>query len=388
MRVETVRLLGERLPMTLVEIVAEDGTVGIGGADAPLSALRPILEYAPWNLTRLIRGRDPRECQLIHDELFRATLGQGGLAAHAQAALDMALWDLNAKLVGEPLHRLFGKQIQSRVMPYASATAFDLTDGLTFPLRFKSTDRLVSESKSRVGEGFRAIKFGWGNHFEPQDLERVAAIRSAIGPDVRLMLDFGGPDYFDPGVNPESAARITTLLEPYEIFFFEEPLSPYDADGFSALKQKSQTRIATGEMLCREWEFNRLIDARAVDVIQPDAYRIGITPMLAVARRAAEAGVLCVPHSPWSALAIAAHLQILATVSNGIMVEYPSPSLYTDTRFHGELIRLATSELVQTPMFPRDGYLEVPDRPGLGLGTFRPEIIKEMDALTERGLER
>jgi L-alanine-DL-glutamate epimerase-like enolase superfamily enzyme len=273
-------------------------------------------------------------------------------------------------------------------MPYASATAFDLTGGLVPPLRFKTTKRLVSEASERVREGFRAIKFGWGNHFEPKDIERISAIRAAIGPEVRLMLDFGGPDYFDADVSSESAMRITHLLEPYDIFFFEEPLAPYDADGFLELKRSSRIRIATGEMLCREWEFDRFLTTRAVDVIQPDAYRIGITATLAIARRTETAGILCIPHSPWSALAIAAHVHILSTVATGVMVEFPSPSLYTDTVRHGELMQLANGRMVDTPFQPQDGYLDLPDRPGLGLGQFRSGAIKRMEALTRKGLER
>src|SRR5205085_10582833 len=108
-----------------------------------------------------------------------------------------------------------------------------------FPLGVKSTERLIGEADQRVREGFRAIKFGWGNHFEPQDLERIAAIRSAIGPEVRLMLDFGGPDYLGPGVSAASAAGIAELLEPYRLYFFEEPLPPYDARGFRDLKSRT-----------------------------------------------------------------------------------------------------------------------------------------------------
>jgi D-galactarolactone cycloisomerase len=387
-KIEAVRIVGERLPMTLVEVIANDGTTGIGGAEAPSSALRPLIEREPWNFARILCGRDPRDQQQIVDEMFRAALGQSGLIAYAQAALDMALWDLNGKLAGKPLHQLFGPTAQPRVMAYASATAFDLTGGLVPPLRFKTTERLVSEATERVQEGFRAIKFGWGNHFKLEDIDRIAAIRAAIGPEVRFMLDFGGPDYFEVGVDPTSAKRITELLEPYDIFFFEEPLLPYDYDGYLALKRSSRIPIATGEMLCREWEFDRLLESRAVDVIQPDAYRIGITSTLSIARRAEKAEILCVPHSPWSALAVAAHVHVLTSVSNGVMVEFPSPSLFTDTVRHGELIRFANGAVVETPLQPQDGFLRPTDRPGLGLGGFNVDAIKQMEELSGRGLER
>src|SRR5262249_1122166 len=137
-----------------------------------------------------------------------------------------------------------------------------------------------------------------------------------------------------------------------------------------------------------EWEFDPLLATNAIDVVQPDAYRIGITSTLSTARRAAEIGMLCVPHSPWSALAAASHVHILATVPNGVMVEFPSPSLYTDTVRHGELIRIANTNMVDTPLEQRDGHLQVPDRPGLGLGAFRPEAISRMEALSKQGLER
>jgi D-galactarolactone cycloisomerase len=386
-RIEAVRVLGERLPMTLVEIVAEDGTVGIGGADAPAALLRPIIERAPWNLASIIRGQELDVTQLARF-MTRATLGQGGLVAHAEAALDIALWDLKGKLESAPLYALLGKQIHTRIMPYASATAFDLTGGLVDPLPFKSTERLVSEASARVAEGFKAIKFGWGDHFEQEDLRRIAAIRQAIGPEIRFMLDFGGPDYMAPHIDVEYAAKILERLKPFDLYFFEEALLPYDAAGFLVLKCKQLGRIATGEMLCREWEFDQLIGPHAVDVIQPDAYRIGISAANAVMHRAAANGIMCVPHSPWSAFAVAAHVHILATLRNEVMVEYPSPSLFSDTVRHGELIRLANGDMVETPIVQQDGYILVPDRPGLGHGQFNYSAICRMEELSAKGLER
>jgi D-galactarolactone cycloisomerase len=283
---------------------------------------------------------------------------------------------------------VFGGALQHHVMVYASATAFDLTHGLAPPLRFKSTERLVGEARARVQEGFKAIKFGWGNHFEPEDEERLAAIREAIGPGVRFMIDFGGPDYFLPGVTPESAERIARSLEKYDVYFLEEPLPPYDFDGYQALTRAARTRIATGEMLCHGYEFDRLINRRAIDVIQPDAYRIGITQTLRIARRADEAGILCIPHSPWSALAVAAHVNVVAKVAGGAMIEYPAPSLYDDTVRHGEVVRLNAGEIVTRPLRPVDGHIPLPVRPGLGVGKFNPEAIERIASLAAEGLER
>ena len=202
------------------------------------------------------------------------------------------------------------------------------------------------------------------------------------------MLDFGGPDYMGPHVDVDYAAAVLERLQPFDLFFFEESLSPYDADGFLELKRKHLGRIATGEMLCREWEFDRLIESSAVDVIQPDAYRMGISTANAVMHRAAENGIICVPHSPWSAFAVAAHVHILATLPNDVMVEYPSSSLYSDTVRHGELIQLANGKMVETPIVQQDGYIEVPKTPGLGLGQFNQSAIRRMEELATKGLER
>jgi len=273
-------------------------------------------------------------------------------------------------------------------MAYASATAFDLSRGLHFPLSVKSAERLAEESRSRVREGFKAIKFGWGNHFGPADEPRLAAVREAIGPDARLMLDLGGPDYFTPDLTPKSLLPATRMLEKYNVFFLEEPFAPFDVESHGELTRAADLRIATGEMLCHGYEFDRFIDARAVDVIQPDAYRIGVTQTLRVARRAADAGILCVPHSPWSVLAIAAHAQVLSTVSTGVMLEYPSASLFADTPRHGAVTRINTSSVVTNPLRAEDGFVRVPDAPGLGLGQFNLTAVAEIERLTAEGLER
>ena len=388
MKIQSIRVVGQDLPMTLVEVATDDGAVGIGGTEAPMSVIRPIIERYPFRLVDLLLGQDPRDVRRLARAMFHATQGQGGLIVNAMAALDMAIWDLRGKIHEAPLHKLFGGAVQDRVMVYASATAFDLRNGLSLPLRFKSTERLVVEARARVKEGFSAIKFGWGNHFEPQDDERLAAIREAIGPAIRFMIDFGVPDYFSPGVTPKSAERIARLLEKHDVYFFEEPLPPYDFDGYEALTRAACMRIATGEMLCHGYEFDRLIDRRAIDVIQPDAYRIGVTQTLRVARRADEAGILCVPHSPWSALAVASHVNVMATIAGGVMIEYPSPSLYDDTIRHGESVRINTGELVSHALRPVDGFIPLPTRPGLGVGEFNPNAIERIETLAAEGLER
>ena len=389
MKLVELRLPGQNLPMTLVEARTDTGLVGVGGCEAPVAAIRPIIEGYPWRLGDLVKGRDPREVGRLWTEMVHAIGWQGGLVLHAAAALDMALWDLAGKAQNAPLHTLFGGAVQSRVMAYASGTAFDLTHykpGTEPPL--KSSDQLANESRECIRAGFGAIKFGWGNHFSPEDLERLDAIRAAIGPDIRLMIDFGAPSYFEPGVSPKNAIAIARLLEKYNVYFFEEPLLPHDYGGYAQVTRRSRTLIAGGEMLCHAYQFERFLDSHGLDVIQPDAYRIGVTQTLQVARRANERGILCVPHSPWSALALAAHVNVLACVPNGVMVEFPAPSLFRDTRHHGEVTRINNQEIVSHPLKLRDGYLPLPSEPGLGVGALNHDAINRAESLAAQGLER
>lgn len=302
------------------------------------------------------------------------------MAVNAMAAVDMALWDIAGKARGVPVHELLGGAVQRELMAYASGTAFDL-EALerSGELRMKSVDALVLESKENVARGFKAIKFGWGNNFSYQDIETLQAIREAIGPEIRLMLDFGCPAYLQGGWNVKDAIRVARLLEGVDLFFLEEPLYPYDVDGFATLTAQSPIKIATGESLTTVREFQPFIERHAVDIIQPDAQQIGITQLVRVAQRAEEAGILCVPHGPWSAMTVAAHIAVLSTVSNGIMIEYPSYAVREGSA-HQELGGAMLDRVIEWPVALKDGYLQLPDTPGLGLGEFDVEAIAELEA--------
>jgi D-galactarolactone cycloisomerase len=160
------------------------------------------------------------------------------------------------------------------------------------------------------------------------------------------------------------------------VWFWEEPLQPHDVAGFRTLSAAVDLRIATGESLTRADEFDRLIEDRAVDVVQPDAAQVGITQLVDVARRADAAGLLCVPHSPWSAVAVAAHVGVLATIASGAMVEYPALASFEPGSGSGAATAFMAAGLVEHPVALVDGLLQLPDRPGLGLGGYTPEALE------------
>ncbi|MYC81202.1 MAG: hypothetical protein F4X19_03790, partial [Acidobacteria bacterium] len=133
-------------------------------------------------------------------------------------------------------------------------------------------------------------------------------------------------------------------------------------------------------------EFQPFIDRRALEVIQRDAAQMGVTQFHYVARRAEEAGLLCIPHSPWSGTVVAAHLHLLSTVSNGAMVEYPGWEALCDPSSSAyRITRMAHEDIIQHPLKLSDGYLQLPEGAGLGLGNYVPEALSRMEQLAAQG---
>lgn len=384
-----MRVLDSPGSSTLVEIESDDGAVGIGLTQSAPAVVRPIVESGPGALRTHLLGRDPLDVEGLWRAMWVGWPGQygrgseGGLAANAMGALDIALWDLAGKLRGEPVWKLLGGRVQDRVMAYASGSMFVSSSyEVTGTWRQKSPDALAGEARGYVAAGFRAMKFGWGTHFEAQDRERLHAIRAGAGPDARIMVDVGCcPGYWTSGWDSDAAIRAGGMLEEIDAFFMEEPMPPHDVEGHARVRAGTRTRIATGESLTAVHEFERFIEREAVSIVQPDAGQMGITQAVAVARAADAAGLLCAPHSPWSALLVAAHLAIQSTIGGGVLVEYPALATYDTGSRRGEIARLMNFELVEYPPEVIDGYLVPTDRPGLGVGGFVPAALEHLRAL-------
>ncbi|WP_076261414.1 L-talarate/galactarate dehydratase [Intrasporangium flavum] len=328
-------LTGRQKPMTEVvllfaEVATEQDHHGIGFSYSKRAGGPAQFAHAKEIADRLI-GQDPNDIAKIYDTLLwaGASVGRSGVATQAIAAIDIALWDLKAKRARLPLAKLIGAHRDS-VRTYNTSGGF-----LHAP---------VEEVKERATEslaaGIGGIKIKVGQPDIRVDLARLAAVREHLGDDVPLMID-ANQQWDRP-----TALRFGRAVEDLDFVWIEEPLDAYDAEGHAQLAAALDTPIATGEMLSSVAEHVRLIEARAADIIQPDAPRVGgITPFLRLATLADHAGLQLAPH-----FAMEIHLHLAACYPREPWVE------------HFEWLDPLFNERLET----RDGRMLVPDRPGLG----------------------
>jgi len=346
----------ERRGACLVEIVGEDGNSGWGEAFGPARLTAPIVEY----YKPLVIGEDAlateRHWQTLYNRL--RDHGQKGLAIEALSAIDIALWDLKGRHLGVSVHRLLGGPLRHRVEAYA--TGF-------YRKRFGDPlDYLVEEAHQRVAAGFKMIKLKLGFGLAG-DVRLCETVRRAIGPDIRIMVDA------NHAYDALGAIRLGKLIEPLDIAWFEEPVPPEDLAGYREVKAALAIPIAGGEAEFTRWGFRALITERLVDILQPDiAAAGGISETKKIADMANAFGVMVNPHVWGTGVALAASLQLIAALPHNPPGLHPiEPLLEFDQSEHP--IRMA---VIAEPITQTDGWVEIPDRPGLGIDIDRAALEK------------
>lgn len=325
---------------TLVRVRADDGTTGIGfcyagsyGGDVVTTAVRELI--AP-----LVQGRESLTVRKIWDDVYSAVLlhGRAGSVMRALSAVDIALWDLNARSVGLPLWRFLGSAHEATVPAYASGGYY---------LPGKTTEELAEEARSYVDAGFDALKIKVGKLGPGEDAARLAAVRDAVGPDVKVMLDANNAWRDLP-----TAMAAVRALEPYDPYWIEEPFSPDDIINHARLASATSITVATGEIEVGRWRHRELLAAGGAAILQTDAAVCGgITEYLRIAAVAEAFGVNMCPH--WFH---DLHVHLVAATSNGQYVEFFPDDKVLNFR------RLVSRQLEVVP----GGRLALPDEPGLG----------------------
>lgn len=315
-----------------VEIENEDGAVGIGYAYTIGTGGRAVVEHLRSDLLPLLPGEDPGRIEALWQKLFWSTHGTvvGAITSLALAAVDTALWDLRCKTAGEPLWRLAGGA-------NPSVPLYD-TEGGWLQL---STEDLVAGAVAAQRQGWRGVKIKVGKERPEEDLERLEAVRSAVGPELDVMVDA------NQSMTYPEAKRRARLFEPVGLFWFEEPLPAEDIGGHARLAASTSTPIAVGESIYSASHFREYLTTGAAGILQPDVARIGgITPWLKVAHLAETFNVKVAPH-----FLMELHVSLAAAVPNTLYVEY-IPQLRSIT---GAEMRI------------EDGRALAPEAPGLGI---------------------
>lgn len=333
----------------LVRIETADGAVGWGECWGPVAGTRELIHerIAPW-----LCGRDAGSVESIHEDLVfdLRSAYHSTVPAGAVSGVDLALWDLRGKQAGASAATLLGGKRRESVPAYATGHFWPPAE--SFETVRKS---VVSEAEAHVDAGFDALKlkiglhrhFGWGPEY---DLDLVAAVRDAVGDDITLLADA------NHAYDLPAARRVAAGLADLGVAFFEEPLAPDRIDAYTRLNRETEVPIAAGECWAFAPEFRRAANAGAVDVLQPDVTSAG---GLTSTRRAAEigdaAGLATYPHVFGSAVALAASLQFIATLSGDPRVEFDrTPNPIRD-------------DLAVDPIRNEGTSVPVPDGPGLGI---------------------
>lgn len=325
-----------------VDLDTDDGLRGTGYSYTIGTGGRAVLALLREDLLGLLLGEDARAVEALWQKLFWATHGTvvGAITSLALAAVDTALWDLRCKAAGQPLWLLAGGA-RRRVPLYD-------TEGGWLQL---STAELVAGAKASVARGWPGVKIKVGKPDAAEDVERLQAVRQAVGPRIDLMVDA------NQSFTAAEAKRRARLFEPLDLFWFEEPLPAEDITGHALLAASTSLPIAVGESLYSASHFREYLTAGACGVVQVDVARIGgITPWLKVAHLAESFNVKVAPH-----FLMELHVGLAAAVPNALYVEHIP-----------QLAPLTTAAIEIDA-----GHAVAPMEPGLGIAWDRAAIDEQ-----------
>jgi L-alanine-DL-glutamate epimerase-like enolase superfamily enzyme len=348
----------------VVVVHTDEGIDGIGEVDTNPWVAQAMIHARGTHvlglgLEEMLVGQDPLEPEAVWDRLYTGSLmtGRRGLGVCTIGAIDMALWDIKGKALGQPVWKLLGGAAKPHIAPYASL----LPTGRTV---VDYRDSLAGKARRARDLGFRAGKMevcvkGPYSHngIQADDgaiVEIVAACREAAGPDFVMMVDV-----CYCWTNAKEALRTMRRLEPFDPYFLETPLQLDDLDGHAFLHDHSPIRIAAGELQNTRFEFLDLMDRGKVDVAQPDVGRVGgLTEARRVCDLARDRGRLIVPHCWKTGIGIAASAHLSAATAHCPYIEF-LPAALAESPLRRDLV---VEELTL-----KDGVVPLPTKPGLGI---------------------
>ena len=325
-----------------LKVHTDEGLIGLGEPileGRALTCAQAVAELEPYLI-----GQDPRRVVHHWQAMYRHAFYRGGpLLTSALSGVEQALWDLTGKAADMPVYSLLGGPLRDRIRIYRGAGG-------------DTPEKAAENAKACVQEGYTAMKASvYGGRparivESPAFVERVtanfAAMREAVGPEVDIAIDFHG------AISPQTSMLLIKALEPYHPMFVEEPVQCQNVAVLADLARKTHIPIATGERIFTKWGFREILEQRAASILQPDvSHAGGIFECRLIAGMAESYYAGIAPHCPLGCIALAACLQLDASIPNFLAQEQGS---------------LGVGYLKQ-PFVVKDGYIELPQGPGLGI---------------------
>ena len=334
----------------IVRIQTDEGIEGIG--ESSMLSSDPIVEslIQEWSENYLV-GKDPLAGQVHWTRLHQDNLGRGGrLYSTVLSGIDIALWDLRGKILGVPVYQLLGGPFRNKLRVYANGW-------YTNPA---SPELIAEEAKKVVEMGYTAMKFDpFGKiaytTISPEEaqlsVDRVAAVREAVGPNVDILIEVHAR------FNVYTAVGLAKRMEQYRPFWYEEPVSQENTNEMRQVRDRINIPVATGERLYLKFPFFDLVKNEAVDILQPDICNAGgITELHKIGSMAEAQHVMMAPHNTNSAVGTVASFHLDTAMPNFLIQEY-----------HAEFYEPHYFEVVQGLPRQKDGYVNLPEGPGLGI---------------------
>jgi len=334
----------------VVKVTASNGQFGWGEGYGPAGVLEAGIKL----LAPFVVGQNPLENEVIWNHMYRKTLdfARRGILVASMSAIDIAIWDLKGKILGLPVSTLLGGAQRTKIKPYAT--------GLYFSDHNNPSKDFDEEAKRYVSQGFKAIKMKVGLGIKA-DYENVKRMREVIGEDIELMVDSNHAYTF------REAVLLANKIEPFNISWFEEPISPEFYKQYSELRNKTTIPISGGECEYLRFGFHQLLRNNSVDIIQPDICASGgLTEAKRIATLASTYGVDVIPHTWGTSIGIHVALHFISNLES-----IPGRMMKPDFLIEYDQTENGLREKLTYPAIEmKDGMIEVPTRPGLGIDVY------------------
>jgi L-alanine-DL-glutamate epimerase-like enolase superfamily enzyme len=346
---------GGKRSACFVEVDTDAGITGVGetyaGVYVPEIAASIVELFRP-----LIVGLDPTSPEGVFRTAYRATsyFGRTGVTVMVLSAIENALWDIAGHARGVPVHALLGGTVHDELPVYGSGGPFTL-----------SLPELVAQATDTRRRGFRGFKMrvNFFRYQPEREAERLAAVREALGREMALAID-AVQNYNPQPWSVKEAARMLRMFEPFDLAWAEEMLPPFDPQPYAELRRATSTPISGGEGITTAVQFEQWLRAGAFDLAQPDATIVGgIGEARRVCEAAAARTIPVAVHVWGSAPTLAANIHLALAMPNCVWIEHPV------------LGNPLESELFVEPLTIRDGHVQAPSAPGLGIAL--PPQVRE-----------